>query len=530
MCDTVPDDTVAALEMARRFNATRWLLDRHIEEGRGDNLAVRCRGESLTYAELLGRVEGAACGLRAMGVRPEERVVLVMLDGVEFLAAFLGAMRIGAIPVPVNPLLPVADLAVIARDARAVLLVATESEKAVEIAAEVDEIRAVVLVDPPDSAKTTDVTVHSWDGAMSATEPVEPYDTVEDSPGFWLCTSGTTGHPKLAMHRHIDLRITAQSYAKGVLEITDSDRCYSVGPLFHAYGLGNSMTFPFSVGGVSILEPARPPTADLVADVVSAEAPTLFFCIPTFYAALLASDLPDDTFAPVRFGVSAAEPLPAEIWRNFRDRFGVEILDGIGSTEGLHIFISNFPGAVRPGSSGTVVPGYEARVVDDDGVTLPAGHEGHLLVKGESFATGYWCETYWSRRTFQGLWARTGDIYVESGDGYFTYLGRSDDMLRVSGEWVSPAEVEGILVEHPTVLEAAVVGENDELGLQRPVACVVPAPGSAIDSEELMTFCRDRLAGFKRPRRIITADELPKTATGKIQRFKLRQALPPNEV
>jgi benzoate-CoA ligase family protein len=329
------------------------------------------------------------------------------------------------------------------------------------------------------------------------------------------------------MHRHIDLKVTADTYARTVLRITPEDRCYSVGPMFHAYGLGNSMTFPFSAGASTVLEPTRPPTPALIGEVVRREQPTLFFSIPTSFAALAASDLPGDTFQSVRSGVSAAEPLPAEIWRRFKERFDVEILDGIGSTEALHIFISNHLGDIEPGSSGRVVAGYDAQIVDDDGVEVVPGQPGHLLIRGESVATGYWGRAAWSRRTFVGEWARTGDMYVMSPEGRYTYLGRSDDMMKVSGEWVSPAEVEAVLIEHPAVLESAVVGTVDEQGLHKPVAFVVFQEGKKAEPDELISFCRSKLAGYKCPRRFVVVSELPKTATGKIQRFLLRAEASP---
>jgi benzoate-CoA ligase family protein len=293
--------------------------------------------------------------------------------------------------------------------------------------------------------------------------------------------------------------------------------------MFHAYGLGNSLTFPLSVGATSVLDRTRPPTPAGVAALVKAERPTLFFCIPTFYAALLASDIADDTFGSVRAAISAAEPLPGEIWRQFKERFGVEILDGIGSTEALHIFVSNRPGRSAPDSSGQVVPGWEAKIVDGAGVPVADDEPGHLLIKGPSTASGYWCQRDRSRQTFEGEWTRTGDMYVRSHDGSFSYMGRSDDMMKVSGEWVSPAEVEATLVEHPAVMEAAVVGLADESGIARPVAFVVLLPDRVVGEDELIAFCRARLSGFKRPRRVVFAPSLPKTATGKIQRYRLRE-------
>ena len=316
------------------------------------------------------------------------------------------------------------------------------------------------------------------------------------------------------------------------------DRCYSVGPIFHAYGLGNSLTFPLAAGATAILDPTRPPTPACVGELVTGESPTLFFCIPTFYAALNASTLPDDTFRTVRFGVSAAEPLPAETFNRFRERFGVTVLDGIGSTEMLHIYLSNQPGSVRAGTSGTPVPGYEVRLVDERGADQPPGVPGQLAVRGASAAVGYWCRSDTTRSTFRGEWMFTGDLYDRDSDGFYTYLGRVDDMLRVGGEWVSPAEVESVLIEHAGVLEAALVGYRDDEGILRPVANAAagradePADDAAVESRgaegvaalevALTAHCRERLAGFKRPRRYVFVDELPKTATGKIQRFRLR--------
>ncbi len=502
------------------FNACEWLLDRQVEAGHDRQEAVRQGGSSWTYGDVLDMVQAGAGGLRALGVRPEERVLLVMLDEVEFIVTFLAAMRIGAVPVPLNPQLRPGELSKVSADARAGVAVVSGGRAGA--AAALAGVSTVVMTGPGEVPALPGRMVHPWARVMTEPSTVRPYPAGQDFPGFWLCTGGTTGQPKLAMHRHGNLPAVVATYATPVLGITEADRCFSIGPLFHAYGLGNSMTFPFAMGATSILDPTRPPTAGGVAAVVARERPTLFFCIPTFYAGLLASDIPDGTFASVRLAVSAAEPLPADICKRFTERFGVEILDGIGSTEALHIFISNRPGRSRPGSSGEVVPGWEARVVDDDGAPMPDGHTGHLVVKGPSTASGYWCRTARSRQTFLGEWLRTGDMYTRSADGTFRYMGRSDDMLKVSGEWVSPAEVEALIVEHPDVMEAAVVGAADRSGLQQPVAFVAPVPDHKADPEEVASFCRSRLAGFKCPRRVVVVDELPKTATGKIQRWVLR--------
>jgi acyl-coenzyme A synthetase/AMP-(fatty) acid ligase len=294
--------------------------------------------------------------------------------------------------------------------------------------------------------------------------------------------------------------------------------------MFHAYGLGNSVSFPMSVGARAVLEAPRPPSPKRVAEIVQVERPTLFFAIPTFYAALNASDIPDDTFASVRLAVSAAESLPAETWHRFHDRFGVEILDGIGSTEMTHIFLSNRAHAVRPGTTGVPVTGYDVRIVDDDGNDRDDTVPGHLWVRGESAASGYFGNADATDATF-GLgdgWVRTGDTYVRDKDGFFTYLGRSDDMLRVGGEWVAPAEVEATIIEHPSVLEVAIVGAIDDRGITRPTAFVVPKDGVSLTADEVIDHCRSRLAGYKRPTKVVLVESLPKTATGKIQRYKLR--------
>ncbi len=515
-------------QVADLLNACEYLLDRRLEAGEGGRVALEQGGARITYAELAARVAQVAGALRATGVRPEERVPLVMLDGVELVASFLGALRAGAVPVPMSTMLTGADLAFQCNDARARVAVASGALGPVvkDVVASCDELTDLVIAGDGDVevAVGGPVRVHGF-GPWTADQPAEApaYATWPDSPAFWLYTSGTTGRPKAAVHRHVDLPYTAETYGRQVLGITAEDRCYSVAKLFFAYGLGNSLTFPLSVGACAVLDPARP-TPPGVAATVREHRPTLFFAVPTFYAALLAADLPRDTFASVRLAVSAGEPLPAGLYDRFKERFGVDVLDGLGTTEALHIFISNRPGDIRPGTTGYVVPGYRVRLVDDDGNPVPPGETGHLLVSGESVATGYWCRTATSRRTFQGEWLRTGDVYACSEDGVLTYAGRSDDMIKAGGIWVSPAEVEATLVQHPDVLEAAVVGRPTPEGLHEPTAYVVRLPGRSPTPQELVEFCRERLAAFKRPRQVVFLDDLPKTATGKIQRYKLRDA------
>jgi len=491
--------------VSQPFNSSTWLLDRWIGEGYGDRTAVRVEGRSVTYSELLEQTRAVATGLRELDTRPEERIFIAMFNSDQFIAAILGAMRIGAIPTLANVLLPAKELAAVARDARATVAIVAPRVADQGFAALVPELRATV-VEP------------KWNDSTNG----DPYATVEDSPGFWLCTSGSTGTPKLAMHRHVDLKHSFDTYARGVLDITDEDRAFSVAPISHAYGLGASITFPLGAGGVSIVEPSFPTPPPRIAEVAAAEKPTLFFAAPGAYAALAAAELPRDCFASVRYGVSAAEALPAEIWRRFHDRYGVEILDGVGSTEATHIFLSNRPGDIELGTVGTIVPGFEARLVDESGHEVADTEPGRLFVKGESIATGYWCQAELSRQTFQGEWVHTGDMYSRAPNGRYTYLGRSNDMFKSSGEWVSPAEVEGILTEHAAVLEAAVVAEADADGLVRPAAFVRLVADASVDEHELLDWSRTRLPGFKRPRRVTVVDELPKTLTGKIQRFRLR--------
>lgn len=499
------------------FNATDYLLHRHVRDGRGDRVAVLCGDRSLTYAELAGETRRVAAGFVALGVRPEERVMLCMADGVELLTGILGAMHMGAVPVPVSTMVTGPELATVLSDSRArVLCVSTEFAAAARVALAAAPEVAHVLVDGE-----TDLPGDQWSTLDGP--PVEPYATWADSPAFWLYTSGTTGKPKGAMHRHGSVRDVAELYGRGVLGVGPDDRTLSVPKLFFAYGLGNSAFFPLSAGATAVLERGRP-TPAVIAARARATRPTLFFGVPTFYSALLNSDIPDDTFSSVRQGVSAGEPLPPVLFNRFRERFGVEILDGLGSTEALHIFLSNRPGSARAGSSGTPVDGYRVELRDETGAPITAaGQPGDLYLSGPSVATGYWCRTETTRAVFQGEWLRTGDTYVRNEDGTYTCLGRSNDMLKAGGIWVSPAEVEERLLEHPDVAEVAVVAGRDTDGLDKPIACVVPVPGHAVDPAALVQWCRDGLSAYKRPRAVVELAELPKTATGKIRRNVLRE-------
>jgi benzoate-CoA ligase family protein len=510
--------------MRGTYNAAAWLVDRNVDAGRDASIAIGCRGDRQTYAETLRQVWRAQNALRSLDVRPGERVAMVVNDEPAFVSWFLGSLRSGVIPVPLSTMLTPDELGTIIADADASTLVLSEpyAGHLAAIAKHASALRGAVVLGTVGADPV--VPVHRWSDLLDTDEaPVAA--TKPDSPAFWLYTSGTTGSPKGAMHRHASLEATATTYAQSVLRIGPNDRCLSVAKLFFAYGLGNSLTFPFSVGGTAILEPDRPTPAGMAAQL-TAERPTLFFATPGFVAALLDADLAVDAFASVRLTVTAGEALPAELHRRFTERFGHPVLDGIGSTEALHIFISNRAGAERPGTSGTLVPGYEAKLLDDaDRAIIDPDQPGYLHVKGPSTATGYWCRRDATHAAFRGEWLRTGDVYLRSEDGCYTFLGRNNDMIKVGGIWVSPAEVEGVLVEHPDVLEAAVVGALDDQGLETTVAFLVARSGHTIDPASIDAHCRDRMAVFKRPRRIVAVEDLPKTPTGKVRRFALRELL-----
>jgi benzoate-CoA ligase family protein len=507
------------------FNAATYLVDRHQSIGAGDRVAVR-GSRTLTYREL-GELTGrVAAAYRRLGLRRDDRVLFLMADDVELLAGILGAFRAGLVAVPVSTMLTGAELGRLLADSGARVLVAGhefDAAAAAAIAAAPD-VEHVVLSGPGELPTPSGVTFRSWDElvALGNDAPAElrvAAPTTDDSWALWLYTSGTTGQPKAAMHRHANIRHVHETYGAQVLGIGPDDRCLSVAKLFFAYGIGNSAFFPLAAGATTVLEPRRP-TPAVIAERLLADRPTLFFGVPTFLAALLTSDLPDDAFSSVRLATSAGEPLPAALQARFTARFGVEIIDGLGSTEALHIFLSNRPNDIRPGTTGRPVPGYDVELRDAAGVVVPMGVPGSLYVRGASMALGYWRRTEASRDAFQGEWLSSGDTYVETADGYYTCLGRSNDMLKAGGIWVSPAEVEARLLEHPAVAQVAVIGVPDENGLDKPVAVVVAA--EPVTEDALVGWCREGLAAFKRPRRVLFVDELPKTATGKIQRFKVR--------
>jgi benzoate-CoA ligase len=505
------------------FNLATYLVERHVREGRGDRVALVTPQGQTTYADLDALVNRAGNALAALGVSPEQRVVLILHDGLAFFAAFLGAIRIGAVPVPVNTLLRRSDFQYILNDARAPVAIvsAPVAQEVLPITQLLRSLKHLVISGADLGGLPSFETL-----VGAASSSLEPADTHKDDPAFWLYSSGSTGPPKGAVHLQHDAIYTIEGYARGVLGMTDEDRCLSAAKLFFAYGLGNSLTFPLGVGARAVVLPGRP-GADGMFEAIDRYRPSIFFAVPTLYAAMLQIEDAAVRFdlSSLRFCVSAGEALPAEIFRRWQDRFGLEIVDGIGSTEMLHIFISNRPGACRPGTTGIEVPGYEAKIVDEDGARLPAGSIGTLLVSGDSAASGYWKQHEKTKRTFQGHWVNTGDKYVVDDEGCYRYCGRSDDMLKVGGIWVSPVEVENTVLAHPAVLECAVVGATDTDGLMKPKAFVVLRPGLAPTHEtarDIQAFVKANIAPFKYPRWVELVAEIPKTATGKIQRFRLR--------
>ncbi|MFC5063226.1 benzoate-CoA ligase family protein [Actinomycetospora atypica] len=521
----------------QQFNASHYLLHRHLPAG-ASRVAVRALTpggvRELTYGEVAEEVGKVASGLRGLGVRPEQRVLMVCSDGVELFTAILATMRIGAVAVPVSTMLRGPELAKLVGDSRATVLLCSPefgevTRVAVELAGSPDLTDVVVTsagvpVNDPDPLAGYPVRTRDWTDLVAAGFGHDDgqYPTWDESPALWLYTSGTTGTPKAAMHRHADIRTVCETYGAQVLGIRADDVCFSVAKLFFAYGIGNSMFFPMAVGASAVLSPGRP-SPGAIAAVLAEHPVTLFYGSPSVYGPLLASDLPDDAFARVRRGVSAGEALPARMVVGMRDRFGLEVLDGIGSTEALHIYLSNRPGEVAPGTSGVPVPGYEVEIRDDDGTIVADGEKGTLYLRADSLCTGYWCRTDVNRRVFEGEWMRTGDTYVRNPDGTYQCLGRTDDVLKVGGIWVTPMEVEERLITHPSVAEVVVVGVPDADGLDRTVACVVPAEGAVVDPDALIAWCREGLASFKKPSHVLTIDAVPRTATGKVQRFLVRE-------
>ena len=520
-------------EFSRRrpYNAASEFIDANVARGLGSKLAFADGERTLTYRELQTRSCRFARGLARLGIHSEQRIAMLLYDTVDFPVVFWGAVRTGVIVLPLNTLLTHEQYAYMLGDSRATALVVSASliPSILPVLDRLPRIRTIVLVGAGkvDKAAFGDRAVHQFEALLSAEDP-EPFcaPTISDEVAFWLYTSGSTGDPKAVRHVHTSLMATAKFMGQGTLGIAENDIIFSAAKLYFAYGLGNAMTFPMSVGATSVLLPGRA-TPDTVLALMREHRPTIFYGVPTLYAALLAQpDLRRGAGSDrLRICVSAGEALPAPIAERWREQVGVEILDGIGSTEMLQTYLSNRPDDVRPGSTGRPVAGYDMKVVDEDGNELPDGQIGELVVRGPSAGDGYWNQRAKSRRTFVGEWTHTGDKFYRDAEGYFYYCGRTDDMFKVSGMWVSPFEVEAALISHEAVLEAAVIGKEDGDGLTKPKAFVVLRNGVAPDDgllEMLRLHVKERAGPWKYPRWIDFRTDLPKTSTGKIQRFKLR--------
>jgi len=501
------------------FNAARHLLALNAQ--RPDKIAYIDDSERLSYAQLDERVRRFAAGLLGLGLRREERVLMLLHDSVDLPVAFLGALYAGIVPVPVNTLLTAGDYAYMLQDSHAQVLIVSQPLLATaQEAIKASGLNPQLIVSGGEAAPQG---TRAFASLLAAAALTESADTLADDFGFWLYSSGSTGRPKGTVHSHANLYWTAELFGSAVLGLRESDIAFSAAKLFFAYGLGNALTFPLSVGATTVLMAERP-TPQAVFKRLTGHGVTVFFGAPTGYAGMLASpDLPAKSQLKLRLCSSAGEALPREIGERFTRHFGCEIIDGLGSTEMLHVFLSNRPGDVTYGSSGRVVPGYRLKLVTESGAEAAPGEIGDLYVSGPSSALMYWGHREKSRATFQGEWTKTGDKYSQDANGCYVYAGRSDDMLKVSGIYVSPFEVEATLMQHPAVLECAVIGKDDAEGLTKTKAFVVLKAGQRSDEAELKAFVKDRLAPYKYPRFIEFIDELPKTATGKIQRFKLRE-------
>jgi benzoate-CoA ligase len=523
---TAPSIAASTIAPPERFNIAAHLLAANA--GRADKAAFIDDHGSLSYGQLDDRARRLAAALRATGLKREERVLLLMLDGCDWPVAFLGAIYAGLVPVAVNTLLTAADYAYMLAHSRAQAALVSGALLPVltaGMAQSAHEVQTVVVSQPIAPLQAGEV---AFDAFLAAAAPLpKPADTGADDPAFWLYSSGSTGRPKGTVHSQANPYWTCELYGKAVLGLVETDVCFSAAKLYFAYGLGNGLTFPMSVGATTLLMAERPtPDATFKRWLgnVGGVKPTVFYGAPTGFAGMLAHPaLPAARDVALRLVSSAGEALPADIGERFKRHFGVDIVDGIGSTEMLHIFLSNRPEQVRYGSTGWPVPGYGIELRGENGGPVPDGEPGDLYIHGPSAALMYWGNRQKSRETFQGSWTKSGDKYVRNADGSYTYSGRSDDMLKVSGIYVSPFEVEATLVQHPAVLEAAVIGVPDAEGLTKTKAFVVRKAGATVTEDELKAFVKDRLAPYKYPRLIAFIDELPKTATGKIQRFRLRE-------
>jgi benzoate-CoA ligase family protein len=511
------------------LNLTDQFVDRHIREGRAQKVAIRCAEEVYTYGDLAADVNRAGNGLLRLGLQDEQRVLLLLPDCSEFAVAYFGVMKIGAVAVPTSTAARTTDYNYFLRESKARILI-VHSTLFAEVAPALSSqhfLRHVIVVGEPRPGYMHWPACIQWNDWLAQNSPeLDAATTSAEDVAFWLWTSGSTGRPKAAVHLHYDWICCCKNYAVEVLGLGPDDITFSSSKLFHAYGLGNGLMFPFYAGASTVLFSGKA-QAKAILGIAQSARPTLFFSVPTLYAQMLQeAERESYCLDSVRLAVSAAEPLPAEIFRRWQRKFGVEILDGIGSTEALHIYLSARPGKVKPGSSGKTVPGYKVRIVDSEGREVSPGTIGDLLVSGDSIAPCYWNRRQLTAERMLGNWFSTGDKYWMDDDGYYWYAGRCDDMFRVSGQWVSPAEVESVLIEHECVLEAAVVAYREDTELYTPKAFVVLREGFASTPDlarELQEFVKHRITPYKYPRHIEFTDKLPKTAAGKLLRYKLRE-------
>jgi benzoate-CoA ligase family protein len=512
----------------RVFNLVTPLLERHVSEGRGDRLALRERDRVVSYRELQELSHRAGNALRQVGVEPEQRVAILLPDCIDFVAVFLGALAIGAVPIPLNALAPPEELAYFLEDSRARALVTTPDLLPSALADRVGPtlLKAVFVTGEPD-AFAEERGVQFLAAAMAHASPeLDVFPTFVDEPCYWLYSSGTTGRPKGVVHLHGDMLAVLAPYDEEVLGITPNDVVFSVSRLYFSYGLGNSLFLPLLAGASVVVDPDRPEPAHVV-EIVRRYRPSLFFSVPTSYVALCAylsqpENRLERPFASVRLALSAGEPLPEPLYRRWVDLTDVELVDGLGSTEVGAQFCANRPGQVRPGSSGRPLGDHQLRIVDDRGRDVPTGRPGELLVRSASTALNYWNQRDRTKETFLGEWLRTGDRYRRDADGFYWHLGRIKDTFKVSGQWVSPLEVESCLLEHPSVLECAIVGAPDDAGLTKLKAYIVRRPNADMTAAEIQRHVKTRLKPHNYPHWVVFVDELPKTSTGKMQRFKLR--------
>jgi len=508
------------VDLPEIYNAATTFVDENIARGRGKKIAIYYLDQQFSYQDVFERVNQTGNALRDLGLEVEQRVLLILPDCPEFVFCFFGAIKIGAVPIPVNPWMKAKDYRYLLEDSRARVMIVHES-----VLPEVETIwdqprylKKVIVVGRPRGRALSYVSIVAGASADLEAEP-----TGRDDIAMWNYTSGSTGFPKGAVHLQHDMITITDLFVKPVLAMREDDICFSASKLFFSYGLGNSLYFPFRFGGSTVLWPERP-EPEKVLQVIEQTRPTFFFSVPTLYARFLRVEKSYD-LSSLRICLSSGEPLPPVIFHQWKEKFGLELLDVVGSTEATHDFLANRPGKAKPGSSGQVTPAFEAKIVNDEGREVPVGEVGHLMVKGDANAPYYWNKHEQTKKTMLGEWLKTGDTYYRDAEDYYWYCGRSDDMLKVGGMWVSPIEVENVLVEHPSVLEAAVIGATDRDGLVKPKAYVVlkgeVQPSSQL-REELQSLVREKLSPYKYPRWIDFVEDLPKTVTGKIQRFKLR--------